>query len=74
MKMTAETAESTSGQRVLKVCHRRGLIGMDFSRPGVYQAFLESGIRKDTCQQSVSFTIDRLYALEEDRGLFVQAP
>jgi hypothetical protein len=52
----------------------RSLIGMDFNQPGEYRKFLESGIWKDKCQTYVAFMIDRLYALETDRGLFVQAP
>ena len=51
----------------------RGLIDMDFSKPGEYQNFLESGIWKEKCEKYVEFMIDKLYALEEDKGLFVQA-
>ncbi len=51
----------------------RGLIGIDFSKPGEYQKFLESGIWKDKCEKYVTFLIEKLYALEDDRGLFVQA-
>jgi hypothetical protein len=50
-----------------------GLIGMDFSKPGEYQRFLDSGIWKDKCQRYVAFMIERLYELETDRGLFVVA-
>jgi hypothetical protein len=46
---------------------------MDFSKPGEYQKFLESGIWKDKCERYVEFMIEKLYELEEDRGLFVQA-
>ena len=52
----------------------RELIGMDFSKPGEYQRFLDSGVWKDKCEQYVAFMIDKLYELEDDRGLFVQAP
>ncbi len=52
----------------------RGLIGMDFSRPGVYQEFLESGVWKDKCEKYVEFTIEKLYDLEDQKQLFVQAP
>ncbi len=52
----------------------QALIGMDFSKPGVYQQFLESGIWKDKCEKYVEFMIEKLYALEKDQGLFVQAP
>ena len=51
-----------------------GGIGMDFSRPGEYQKFLESGIWKDKCEKYVTFMIEKLYELEDDKGLFVQAP
>jgi len=51
----------------------RSLIGMDFSKPGVYKEFLESGVWKDKCEKYVEFMIDKLYELETDKGLFVQA-
>ncbi len=46
---------------------------MDFSKPGEYQRFLESGIWKDRCEKYVEFMIERLYEIEADRGLFVVA-
>jgi hypothetical protein len=52
----------------------QGLIGMDFSKPGEYGKFLKSGIWKDTCEKYVTFMIEKLYAFEDHRGLFVQAP
>jgi len=52
----------------------RELIGMDFSKPGEYQKFLESGIWKDKCEKYIEFMIETLYELETDRGLFAQAP
>ena len=42
----------------------RGLIGMDFSKPGEYQRFLESGIWKDKCNRYVEYIIERLYGYE----------
>jgi hypothetical protein len=42
--------------------------------PGEYQRFLESGIWKDKCTKYVEFMIEKLYELENDKGLFVQAP
>lgn len=51
----------------------QGLIGMGFSKPGVYKEFLESGIWKEKCEKYVEFMTGKLYALEEDKGLFVQA-
>ena len=50
------------------------LIGIDFSKPGEYQRFLESGIWKEKCEKYVEFMIAKLFELEDDRGLFVQAP
>ena len=52
----------------------QGLIGMDFSKPGEYQKFLESGIWKDKCVKYVEFIIEKLYEVEDDKGLFVLAP
>jgi hypothetical protein len=46
---------------------------MDFSKPGEYQKFLKSRIWKDKCEKYVAFMIEKLYKLEVDRGLFVQA-
>jgi hypothetical protein len=51
----------------------QGLIKMDFSKPGVYKQFQDSGIWKDKCEKYVGFMIDKLYGLEEEKGLFVQA-
>ena len=51
----------------------QGLIKMDFSKPGVYKQFQDSGIWKDKCEKYVGFMIDKLYELEDDKGLFVQA-
>jgi len=52
----------------------QGLIGMDFSKPGEYRKFLDSGIWKDKCEKYVEFMVGKLYGLEEDRAIFVQAP
>ena len=52
----------------------RGLIGMDFSKPGVYQEFLQSGVWKDKCEKYVEFMIEKLYDLEDQKQLVVQAP
>ena len=51
----------------------QGLIKMDFSKPGVYKQFQDSGVWKDKCEKYVGFMIDKLYELEDGRGLFVQA-
>jgi len=52
----------------------QGLIGMDFSKPGEYKRFLDSGIWKDRCIKYVEFMVEKLYGLEEDRAIFAQAP
>jgi len=41
-----------------------GLLGIDFSRPGAYQEFRESGVWKDKCNRYVEFIIEKLYVLE----------
>ena len=51
----------------------QGLIDMDFSKPGVYKEFLETGVWKEKCEKYMEFMIDKLYALETNKGLFVQA-
>ena len=43
------------------------LVGTDFSKPGGYQQFLESGIWKDKCDSYVQFVIEKLYELDEKR-------
>jgi hypothetical protein len=50
----------------------RGLIGMDFSKPGEYQKFLNSGVWRDKCEKYVEFIIERLYEIEDQQHLFVQ--
>jgi hypothetical protein len=45
----------------------RGLLGLDFSKPGEYQKFLESGASKDTCDKYVQYTIEKLYQFEEEK-------
>ena len=54
--------------------HLPGADRMDFSKPGAYQKSLDSGIWKDKCVKYVEFRIEKLYGLENDKGLFVQAP
>jgi glutaredoxin len=39
----------------------RELVGYDFSVPGVYQEFLESGVWKDKCMAYVRFAVERAY-------------
>jgi len=43
------------------------LVGIDFSKPGRYQQFLESGVWKEKCDSYVQFVIERLYELDEKR-------
>jgi len=45
------------------------LLGLDFSEPGAYHAFLESGIWEDKCQKYVEFVIEKLYELDEKRSV-----
>lgn len=44
------------------------LLGIDFSQPGAYQAFRESGVWKDKCNRYVEYVIERLYELDEERS------
>jgi len=44
-----------------------GLLGLDFSKPGGYQQFRESGIWKDKCLKYVEFIVEKLYEFEEER-------
>ena len=43
------------------------LVGIDFSKPGGYQQFQESGIWKERCDNYVQFVIEKLYELDEKR-------
>jgi hypothetical protein len=45
----------------------RGLLGLDFSKPGEYQKFLESGVWKDTCEKYVQYAIEKLYEFEDEK-------
>jgi glutaredoxin len=45
----------------------RDLIGMDFSVPGEYQHFLESGIWKDKCMRYVTHMVEKIFDFEESR-------
>jgi hypothetical protein len=46
----------------------RGLLGLDFSKPGEYQRFLESGVWKGTCEKYVQYVIEKLYEFEDEKG------
>ncbi len=43
------------------------LVGIDFSKPGGYQQFQESGVRKEKCDNYVQFVIEKLYELDAKR-------
>jgi hypothetical protein len=45
----------------------RGLLGIDFSKPGEYQKFLESGAWKDKCEKYVQYIIEKLYEFEDEK-------
>jgi glutaredoxin 3 len=45
----------------------RQLVGVDFSQPGEYQRFQESGRSNDTCMRYVQFVIERFYGFDERR-------
>jgi hypothetical protein len=45
----------------------RGLLKIDFTKPGAYQHFRESGVWKDTCEKYLMFIIDKLYDFEDKR-------
>jgi glutaredoxin 3 len=43
------------------------LVETDFSKPGGYQQFLESGVWKDKCDSYVQFIVEKLYEMDEKR-------
>ena len=45
------------------------LVGTDFSKPGGYQQFLESGGWKEKCNSYVQFVVEKLCELDEKRRL-----
>jgi C_GCAxxG_C_C family probable redox protein len=46
----------------------RELLQIDFSVPGAYQEFRNSGIAEKKCYQYIYFLIDKLYAFENQSG------
>lgn len=46
----------------------RELVGMDFTIPGEYQRFSQSGVWKEKCNRFVEFIIRKLYELDEKRS------
>ncbi|MCJ7547196.1 MAG: C-GCAxxG-C-C family protein [Deltaproteobacteria bacterium] len=47
----------------------RQLVGFDFSQPGEYQRFQESGRWNDTCNRFVQFVIERFYGFADKRDI-----
>jgi glutaredoxin 3 len=47
----------------------RQLIGIDFSEPGEYRNFLESGIWQDKCLRYVQFVVERFYGFDQRREI-----
>jgi glutaredoxin 3 len=45
------------------------LVGTDFSKPGGYQQFLESGAWQEKCNSYVQFVIEKLYELDEKQSV-----
>ena len=45
-----------------------GLVEIDFSKPGEYRRFRESGIWKDKCENYIRFSIEKLYEFEDGEG------
>ena len=43
------------------------LVGIDFSEPGAYQRFQESGAWQEKCDRYVQFVIEKLYELDNTR-------
>jgi C_GCAxxG_C_C family probable redox protein len=44
------------------------LLGIDFSKPGEYQRFRDSGIWKEKCEKYIQFIIEKLYEFEDDKS------
>ena len=44
------------------------LVGFDFSEPGAYKRFRESGVWKEKCNNYIRFIIETLYELENGAG------
>ena len=47
----------------------RELIGIDFSKPEAYRAFLESGLSQNKCLKYVEFVIEKLYEIDSKRSI-----
>jgi len=46
----------------------RGLLGLDFSKPGEYQRFLESGVAKEKCEKCVQYVIEKFFEFEDEKS------
>ncbi len=44
------------------------LVGIDFSKPGEYQRFQESGVFEEKCDRYVQFIIETLYQMDDKIG------
>ena len=44
------------------------LLSIDFSKPGEYQKFIESGMWKDKCEKYIQFIIEKLYEFEDEKN------
>jgi C_GCAxxG_C_C family probable redox protein len=44
------------------------LLGIDFSEPGGYQRFQESGVWKDKCYKYIEYVVEKLYELDNGKG------
>jgi glutaredoxin 3 len=68
---SSEFVNSFTGKFGSIVCF--DLVGIDFSKPGGYQRFQESGIWKEKCDNYVQFAIEKLYELDKKIGA-IEAP
>jgi hypothetical protein len=46
----------------------KNLLGLDFTIPGEYQKFRESGKSKETCEKYVLYVVEKLFDFEEGKG------
>lgn len=47
----------------------KDLVGFDFSKPGEYPKFIESGVWKEKCIYYVQFVVEKVFDFEEARGV-----
>lgn len=71
-KLARSLIRRSAGQLVEAFARRfgditcKGLLGIDFSKPGEYERFREDGLWRDKCRRYVQFIIAELYAFEEN--------